>query len=153
MLGKPTGRDLKAREQRELKEYRASERHVPDPAKSSIASDLEADMGALQLYNDESDEEEIDPGLLRIAEDARNVRKICVNPACLNVKMKKGADVADAPEVKMMVCSRCKVATYCSVCGVVAWLCRMAESKSCGAGRVPDGGLEAPQTRAMCAIP
>ncbi|KAF7792042.1 hypothetical protein EIP86_003069 [Pleurotus ostreatoroseus] len=73
-------------------------------------------MGALQLWDDddESEEEDVNPEIRKILDERTQVRKICNNPKCLTVKMKKKRE-EDIPDIKMMCCSRCKVATYCSV--------------------------------------
>ncbi|KAJ3551109.1 hypothetical protein NM688_g4930 [Phlebia brevispora] len=109
-------RDLSERERRAIRAHKqANEVSVSSSSGRSTAA-LEEDMSAVQLYDDndwDDEDEDVDPEVRKIWEESSKVRKICNNPKCLTVKMKKSAK-ADAEDVKMMYCSRCKVATYCS---------------------------------------
>jgi hypothetical protein len=75
-------------------------------------------MANLQLAplggaDDDEDDEDIDPDLYEIFQQSTNIRKICHNPECLASRMRTGTE--SETEMKMMLCTRCKVATYCSV--------------------------------------
>lgn len=100
-LAKPTMRDIGARERDAIRNYHSTQNQVV-PYVSPLA-------------DDEDDDEDIEPEIQRIFEESAKIRKICNNPSCLAVKMKKGTTGAD---IKMKQCSGCAVATYCSVSDV-----------------------------------
>ena len=106
-LGKPTPRDLAAREKVARKAYEASQRQVI-PYKGPSDEDT---------LVDEEDDDDIDSEVMKIYEESANVKAICNNPACLQAKMKKGTRDQGAAPVKMKVCGGCQMATYCSVSG------------------------------------
>lgn len=116
-LGKPTMRDIGERERRAIRAHHASQRQAV-PVSGLASATPEDDMDALQLWDDdeeEDEEEDVDPEVRKIFDERTKVRKICNNPKCLTIKMKKNArEETGAPDIKMMCCSRCKVATYCS---------------------------------------
>lgn len=98
-LGRPSQRELGLLEKRALNQYRSSKAEV-EPEESR----------ALALFKDD-DEDEVDPEVYEIFENSRKVRRICGNPGCLRTK-NKGSSGED--DIKMLQCSRCSVATYCS---------------------------------------
>lgn len=100
-LGKPTPRAIHLRERRAVHEYQSAQRQVVRAA--DVAS------------WDPEDEDDFDPELDKIFAESLKVRAICSNPACLAAKMRKGEQMSDEEPAKMMRCSRCTVATYCSV--------------------------------------
>lgn len=112
-LGRPVMRDIAAREKIAIREHQSSQRQVVPHADSSLA------VSRLSVDDDDEDDDEVDvdPEVRQIFEESANIRKICNNTACLNVKMKKGT--GNTEDVKMLRCSRCTVATYCSVSGLV----------------------------------
>lgn len=114
-LGKPTGRDIAARERREIRAYQSTQRQVvPVSALSRSGNDLAAYDDVL---DDDDDDDDFDPGVREIMEDSRNITKICNNSNCLTVRTRRGASntLPEPDDIKMLVCSKCKVATYCSV--------------------------------------
>ncbi|KAI0340358.1 hypothetical protein BDW22DRAFT_1398698 [Trametopsis cervina] len=102
-LGKPTSRDIGAREKIAIQAYHDAQ-----------DKDVDYDSALTATIIDDDDDEELDPELQEIFEESAKIKKICNNPACLTVKMKRGAEGNNATAVKMDVCSRCKVGTYCS---------------------------------------
>lgn len=107
-LGRPTMRDISLREKRQLAEYREKSQKED--------TSVPGDSDALTLWDAVSDDE-LDPEVDRIFKGRMNIRKICSNPECLSVKVKRKAREAGEGDenTKMMVCSRCKVTNYCSV--------------------------------------
>ncbi|GJE93367.1 zinc finger MYND domain-containing protein [Phanerochaete sordida] len=107
-LGKPSMRELGLLEKRALNEYRAS--------KAADAPQDTDEALAVTLFKDDDEDEEVDPEVYKIFEDSRKVRRICGNPECLRTRTKQGEDI------KMLQCSKCQVATYCSAeCQKVDW--------------------------------
>lgn len=151
-LGKPTMRDIGERERRAIQAHHASQRQLV--LVSGLASaTLEEDLNALQLWDDDEDddkdedeEEDVDPEVRKIFDERTKVRKICNNPKCLTIQMKKNArEETDALDIKMMCCSRCKVATYCSASTPCYSKARLESFDThTPAGRMPTCRLEAP---------
>lgn len=92
-LRQPTPRDLGARERNIFQARREAN---PQPLQVPSLNEL--------LQGDSDTETR------RTIEESINVAKICNNPVCLKVVMKD-----DNPPLRMLGCSGCSVATYCSV--------------------------------------
>ncbi|KAI0088181.1 hypothetical protein BDY19DRAFT_891698 [Irpex rosettiformis] len=115
-LGKPTPRDIAAREKVARKAYEASQRQVVLHKGSTTDGSLSV------LGVDDDDDDDIDPELMKIYEDSAKIKAICNNPACLLTKMKRGTGEQGNSFVKMKVCSGCQMATYCSrECQTADW--------------------------------
>lgn len=84
-----------------------------DPASNTVTPDDDALALARLDAEDEEDEDEVDPEIHRIFQESASVRKICSNPDCLVVRRRRGE--GEGNDMKMLQCSRCTVATYCSV--------------------------------------
>ncbi|KAI0782000.1 hypothetical protein C8Q75DRAFT_737813 [Abortiporus biennis] len=125
-LGRPTTRDISLRERRQLQAHRAAQRQVvlSNPSGGEQES-IESRLGALTTRDDfwdEDEDEELDPEVARIFGERATIRNICCNPDCLNVQLKKNARTDSDQQMKMKICTRCKVATYCSKeCQVSDW--------------------------------
>ena len=105
-LGKPTPRDIAAREKAARRAYEVSQRQVVPYQRPSVEATL-----------DDGDDDDIDPELMKIYEESANIKAICNNPVCLQAKMKRGTGAQGAAPVKMKACAGCQMATYCSVSG------------------------------------
>lgn len=118
-LGKPSARSIALRQRRAIRERQASGRQVvPVSRVEPLSSD---DSIALVLADEYDEEDEVNPEIHRIFEESSHIRKICSNPNCLATKMKKGSG-GEENSPKMLQCSRCTVATYCSKeCQTADW--------------------------------
>ncbi|KAI0826229.1 hypothetical protein BC629DRAFT_1434705 [Irpex lacteus] len=106
-LGKPTPRDIAAREKIARKAYEASQRQVVLHQGSTAANE---DLSLL----DDDDDDDLDPELMKIYEESAKIKAICNNPACLKAKMKGGTGNEDTTPVTLKSCTQCKTAMYCS---------------------------------------
>ena len=105
---------LALREKRALNEYRSVQTDVAAPA------DAAPDPSSALALWDEDDEDEVDPEVHKIFQESADVRKICSNPGCLRTKNRGGSGHPNGENFKMLQCSRCTVAMYCSV-GYLTW--------------------------------
>ena len=112
-LRKPPSQSIAFWEHRAILEYQSSEGQV---APTSRAAPLDGDdTEALAFTREgEDDGDDDDAKILKILGGPANIRKICSHLDCLAAKMKRGPG-NEASNIKMRRCSRCTVATYCSV--------------------------------------
>ncbi|EKM57062.1 uncharacterized protein PHACADRAFT_172745 [Phanerochaete carnosa HHB-10118-sp] len=103
-LGRPPPRDLALLEKRALKDYRSPKVEGAASANETPETDPSSALALLD------DEEDMDPEVYEIFEESSKVRKICNNPECLRTRTRGKS----SQDVKMLRCSRCTVANYCS---------------------------------------
>ena len=92
-------RDIAAREKQAYKAYQESQRQVGQYR----GRDFEYDV---------DDDDDLDPDVQKIYDESKNIKRICNNAKCLRAKMKNGKEEGS---LKMLRCTGCSVATYCSV--------------------------------------